>query len=45
MWPVLVEQFKFELWINDTGGEVELIILFVYFHRAVLGVLECVGKL
>ena len=45
MWPVFIEKFNCEFLRNDAGGEVQLIILFLHFYWAVLGVLECVGKL
>ena len=45
MWPIFIEKFNCEFLRNDAGGEVQLIILFLHFYWAVLGVLECVGKL
>ena len=45
MWPVFIEKFNCELLRNDAGGEVQLIILFLHFYWAVLGVLKCVEKI
>ena len=35
VWPVFIEKFNCELLRNDAGGEVQLIILFLYFYWAV----------
>ena len=44
MRPVFVEQFNSEFLINDTG-EVQLIISFLRFYWAILGVLGFIRKL
>jgi len=38
MWLLLVKQFNFEFLINDTKEKIQLIIFFVHFHWAIIGV-------
>ena len=45
MWPVFIEKFKCEFLRKDTGGEVQLIILFLYQFFTIIYILGCVKKL